>query len=165
MLKLKLQSLKKTPSKHKFDPKLIIAMLSGLLSIPPPPRSSTPPPPTHTPINTVQRRAARYVLHNCDQMISILQKLKWLTLENGRIQSSLILLYKLQYSLIFVDHHHQHHTRKRYQFLTLPSNTVTHSSSFFPTTIRHWDQLPLELRQGETLDSFKSGLLTLNQTP
>ena len=45
MLKLKLQSLKKTPSKHKFDPKLIIAMLSGLLSTPPPPRSSPPPTP------------------------------------------------------------------------------------------------------------------------
>ena len=52
-------------------------------------------------------------------------------------------------SIIFVDHHHLDQTRKPYQFLILPSKTVTHSNSFFRRLSDNGTKSPLELRQWE----------------
>ena len=60
-------------------------------------------------IERVQRAAARYVLNNYDFTSSVtqmIQTLNWQTLYQRRINSSLILLYKISNNLVAVDHHY-----------------------------------------------------------
>ena len=117
-------------------------------------------------IEMVQRIAARYILHNYDPMASVtkmLQELQWQTLDNRIIQSSRSLLFKIPHNMmIFIDHHHLNLSRKPFQYIAILSNTVTHFNSFVPRTIKHWNQLPLDLRQCVGLDS---GLWALNISP
>ena len=60
-------------------------------------------------IERVQRAAARYVLNNYDFTSSVtemIQSLNWQTLHQRRINTSLILFYKISNNLVAVDHHY-----------------------------------------------------------
>ena len=66
-------------------------------------------------IESVQRAAARYVLNDYSTTSSVtkmLDVLHWQTLEHRRIQNSLIMLFKIKYQLVAVDHHHLTETQK-----------------------------------------------------
>ena len=78
-------------------------------------------------IESVQRAAARYVCSNYSFQSSVthmLNELGWPTLESRRLQTSLILLYKIQYNLVYVDHDHLTPTRNL-NFLIPHSRTRT----------------------------------------
>ena len=57
-------------------------------------------------IELVQRRAARYVVnryYNTSSVISMLEELKWPTLEERRQRARLILMYKIVNGLVKID--------------------------------------------------------------
>ena len=83
-------------------------------------------------IDRVQRAAARYCLNDYNFTSSVTEMLKvlnWQTLENRRIQNSLILLYKIKHNLVAVDHHHLTET-KNLNFFIPYSRTRYHMNSY-----------------------------------
>ena len=85
-------------------------------------------------VERVQRAAARYVLNDYNFTSSVTDMLKilnWQTLENRRIQNSLILLYKTKYHLVAIDHFYLTETRNL-NFFVPYSRTNYHMNSFFP---------------------------------
>ena len=114
-------------------------------------------------IDRVQRAAARYCLNDNNFTSSVTEMLKvlnWQTLENRRIQNSLILLYKIKHNLVAVDHHHLTET-KNLNFFIPYSRTRYHMNSYFPRTIRQWNSLPYSLKASSSLGEFTSGLATV----
>ena len=114
-------------------------------------------------IDRVQRAAARYCLNDYNFTSSVTEMLKvlnWQTLENRRIQNSLILLYKIKHNLVAVDHHHLTET-KNLNFFIPYSRTRYHMNSYFPRTIRQWNSLPYSLKASSSLGEFTSGLATV----
>ena len=111
-------------------------------------------------IEQVQRSADRYVFNDYDYTSSVSKMvldLNWQTLEHRRKISSVILLHKIQYSLVEIDHHHLTPTRNL-NFLIPHSRTQYHSHSFFPRTIRLWNGLPVSLQASPSLDIFTGEL-------
>jgi ribonuclease P/MRP protein subunit RPP40 len=114
-------------------------------------------------IERVQRSAARYVCNNYGQTSSVTQMLidlNWQTLEQRRIRNSLIIFFKIKYSLIAVDHDHLISTRNL-NYLIPQSHTQYHSNSFFPRTIRSWNGLPLYIQSSPSLILFTERLATV----
>ena len=114
-------------------------------------------------IERVQRAAARYVLNDYSSTSSVtemLHILNWQTLENRRIQNSLIMFYKIQNQLVNVDHHHLTETRNL-RFFVPYSRTKYHMNSYFPRTIRYWNSLPYSIRASTTLCDFSTGPATV----
>ena len=114
-------------------------------------------------IESVQRAAARYVLNDYSTTSSVTEMLKslnWQTLEHRRIQTSLIMLFKIKYQLVAVDHHHLTETRNL-NFFVPYSRTNYHMNSYFPRTIRYWNSLPYSLKASTSLCEFTSGLATV----
>jgi len=115
-------------------------------------------------IEKVQRAAARYVMNDYDYESSVtnmLQTLNWQTLEHRRIQSSLIMLYKITHHIVVVDHHHLTESRKL-NFILPFSRTQYHQNSFFPRTIRYWNQLPFSVKDSANLGTFTDGLASVS---
>ena len=115
-------------------------------------------------VERVQRAAARYVLNDYNFTSSVTDMLKilnWQTLENRRIQNSLILLYKTKYHLVAIDHFYLTETRNL-NFFVPYSRTNYHMNSFFPRTIRHWNSLPDSLKASTSLCEFTTGLATVS---
>ena len=114
-------------------------------------------------VEGVQRAAARYVLRDYNFSSSVTQMLltlEWETLAYRRTHTSLIMLYKIQHQLVYVDHGHLTPTRNQ-NFLIPHSRTQYHMNSFFPRTIRSWNRLPVQLKSCPSLDAFKAGLGTI----
>ena len=114
-------------------------------------------------IESVQRAAAIYVLNDYSTTSSVtkmLDVLHWQTLEHRRIQNSLIMLFKIKYQFVAVDHHHLTETRKL-NFFVPYSGTNYHMNSYFPRTIRHWNSLPYSLKASTSLHEFTSGLASV----
>ena len=114
-------------------------------------------------VDRVQRAAARYCLNDYNYTSSVTEMLKilnWQTLENRRIQNSLILLSKIKHNLVAVDHHHLTET-KNLNFFVPYSRTLYHMNSFFPRIIRHWNSLPYSVKASPSLGDFTSGLATV----
>ena len=113
-------------------------------------------------IERVQRAAARYVMNDYSRhssVTSMLETLKWQTLEQRRNYSSLIMLFKISHGLVIVDHHHLIPTvRKPYNFVLPQSRTNFHAMSFFPRSIKLWNALPTDLKTTEKLSTFSHGL-------
>ena len=85
-------------------------------------------------VERVQRAAARYVLNDYNFTSSVTDMLKilnWQTLENRRIQNTLILLYKTKYHLVAIDHFYLIETRNL-NFFVPYSRIKYHMNSFFP---------------------------------
>ena len=111
-------------------------------------------------LERVQRAACRYTLNNYDYRASVtdmLHSLKWQSLESRRNFTSLIMLYKIHHSIVFVDHNHLFITR--YLNFQMPfSRTQYHMNSFFPRTIRLWNNLPLYVQSSVSLNQFRGNL-------
>ena len=119
-------------------------------------------------LEKIQRRAARWVLHDYNRyssVTSMLQHLNWPTLETRRQISRLQILHKALHKSIALSvpsyylpkskptrHHHPNY------FITPFSATTCHQSSFFSRTIRDWNYLPRTLIDIDNSDSFISNL-------
>jgi len=113
-------------------------------------------------LEMVQRRAARFVYnnYNCtDSVTSMLQSLHWPTLEVRRQFLKLILMFKILKDQIHIPTHNFQpvtiHTRGyQYHYMHLQCNCEAYRSSFFPSTIRMWNDLPVEIATSLNLNDF-----------
>ncbi|KAH3701090.1 hypothetical protein DPMN_076074 [Dreissena polymorpha] len=80
----------------------------------------------------------------------MLNNLKWQTSEQRQNISNVILLYKIQNNLVWVDYHHLTPTRNL-NYLVPYSRTQYHSNSFFPRSIRLWNGLPVSLQASPSI--------------
>lgn len=119
-------------------------------------------------LEQVQRRAARYVCNNYTDrtpgcVTSMLTALNWESLQQRRTNNRLLMLYRIKNNLVDIEPSnffrnsdsrtrganrlHQEHTK----------HPVLHAS-FFPRTIREWNNLPTSLTDSPSLERFKQGL-------
>ena len=118
-------------------------------------------------LEAVQRRAARFVMrryHNTSSVSDMITELQWPPLEDRRRIARMSMMYKIHHNLACVRN-------IKGQLLPLPSRqrrghdqqfvlpqcrTQYHQNSFLPRTIKQWNQLPLEVIEANTIDTFVS---------
>ena len=115
-------------------------------------------------LEKVQRRAARWVLSDYSRETSVsllLLSLNWLTLQQRRLSSRLTIFYKIvnnQLPITFPPYYipTQYHTRQYHQehYIVPQSNTNSHKYSFYPRTIRDWNNLPVSFIESANIDDF-----------
>ncbi len=127
-------------------------------------------------IEMVQRRAARYVTNryrNTSSVTNMMEHLNWETLECRRTKHQLTMLFKIIHGLVDItadDYltpaHSTRSTRSGHtrNLLQIPVSTDLYKNSFFPRTVRTWNQLPAVIAETPDLVHFKRELvdLTLN---
>ena len=122
-------------------------------------------------IEKIQRRAARWALSDYNRYSSVSEMLRsigWPTLESRRHISRLTQLYKIihhhtpaihlppyylptQYP---TRHFHQHH-------YILPSiSTTAYQQSFFPKTIKQWNNLPKDVIESSSVEQFVAAIIS-----
>jgi len=117
----------------------------------------------------VQRKAARYVRNDfsCYSSVISMNNLQWISLEDGRTQSRLIIFYKIIHDVVKVNFNSYLH----------PSGTIAHDQqlrcrqlharinsyhhSFLPASIRDWNSLSTEVVTSSSLDDFILNLSNL----
>jgi hypothetical protein len=121
-----------------------------------------------TQIESVQRRAARWAKHDYGQTSSfteMLQSLKWRRLDLRRIDSRLILMYKITHNIIAIPVHDypipltrqsSHDHSSAYRLINAP--TDYYKFSFFPRTVVHWNCLPPDIPACTTLELFSQAV-------
>ena len=106
-------------------------------------------------LEMVQRRAARFVMNNYNRTASVtemLNSLQWQTLEKRRNNLRASLMYKIINDMVDINVHQQFRpsnttTRGHHQrFLQLPTRVDAYMNSFFPFTIKLWNQLDDHIR-------------------
>ena len=120
-------------------------------------------------IEAVQRRAARFVLNNYkygpDASLSqqITEKLKWTPLQHRRAAYDLSLFFKIRNGLVNIPFTSsvQASLRSPNTYIYIQaSHSEAYKYSYFCRTIRLWNQLPIEVRQISSLNSFKDKVFT-----
>ena len=118
-------------------------------------------------VEKVQRGAARFVAGDFRRTSSVsdmISALKWPTLQDRRLQSRLVLMYKIYFDLVDIDwkQHltpHSSSTRGHSSRFFVPHTlSSVYTSSFFPRTIRDWNILQKDPAAFPSLDAFKSAL-------
>ena len=123
-------------------------------------------------IEMVQRRGARYVNNQHSSLTSVdsmMEDLKWRSLEDRRRDARLVLMYKIENNLVAVqkegrlipsNRRSRHIHDKSYQ---IPATKQDYRKySFFPRTIREWNSLPPGIVSCKSVEAFKSSLATDN---
>jgi hypothetical protein len=97
------------------------------------------------------------------QVASMLEGLEWRTLQDRKKITQLCMLYKINNAsvaiwkedrLVPLNRHGRHHHSRSFQ---IPQSRIdSHRMSFFPRTIREWNELPDETVQVQALESFKA---------
>ncbi|KAI8497214.1 hypothetical protein Bbelb_251630 [Branchiostoma belcheri] len=120
-------------------------------------------------IEMVQRRAARYVTNNflrTSSVTDMLAKLGWQTLESRRRNARLATLYKITNNVISVPHASRvvpaarcsRRTNHALKLQTIASKNNYYRLSFFPRTIKEWNELEPGVAEAGSLTQFKTGL-------
>ena len=124
-------------------------------------------------IEKVQKRAARFVTNNYKMTHGNseknLNKLKWKSLEEHRARNKVITFCKAlkgetvlpvnDFKRVTVD------TRQGNDKFVVPkSNINSHQYSYFPSTLRMWNNLPQEEKDLEKIEEFKNKIKDTNLT-
>ena len=118
-----------------------------------------------TKLEAVQRRAARFVVnryHNTSSVTDMLNQLQWPSLQHRRKVARLVMLRKIINNEAVVNKDciktaPFRQRRKHSQQLNLiQCRTAYRQNSFFPKTIRDWNELPETAVTAETLETFKA---------
>ena len=127
-------------------------------------------------IEMVQRRAARWVKNNYspyESVSNMLDNLGWRSLENRRIDSRLVMFYKIIYCHVAIQiptyfekpHRYTRHMHPL-SYRQIHTSAAYYQQSFYPATIVLWNRLPSEIVLRADLDSFKEGVCQINhQSP
>ena len=120
-------------------------------------------------LEAVQRRGARFVTKRYERTVSVtelLASLHWKSLEERRKTARLSLLYKIRNGMvkgvpandlvINTSKTRAGSTRNNYKLIT--GKTDIFRNSFFPRTIREWNQLPEATKAIVTLPAFQNTL-------
>ena len=127
----------------------------------------------HRLLENIQRRATRFIMNYPDRdaypYSERLIKLKLLPLEYRRESRDLILFFKIRSGLINANFNHlvfpitsRYMTRHYHPSNFRPITTHTQLyfiQSFFPRSIKLWNNLSSELKQAKTIKTFKHSLL------
>jgi len=118
-------------------------------------------------LEKVQKRAGRFVSGNykleSGNTKTNMLNLKWKPLEERRAQSKLILFFKAKHGIVEIpvdnlSFNYTSQTRRQGTY-AIPTSVVDgHLHSFYPSTIRLWNSLPVGVRTLPNADAFKSHL-------
>lgn len=124
-------------------------------------------------INTlelIQRRAARFVYNDYTSrtpgcVTTMLEDLKWDTLQTRRRDNRLCMLYRIQNELIDINKSTylkggDSRTRGGHKFYQQRVTSDVYRNSFFPRTIMEWNTLPARVAEAGSVEDFRSGLQT-----
>ena len=120
-------------------------------------------------IESVQRRCARFVYNNYSSYASVtnmLQNLNWPPLAHCRHQLKAITMFKIMHHLIDIPADTilipapSNYSLRGHSMRLLQPNTRVNSylNSFFPSSIKIWNNLPNDLITCSSLDQFKARL-------
>ena len=120
-------------------------------------------------IESVQRRCARFVYNNYSSYASVtnmLQNLNWPPLAHCRNQLKAITMFKIMHQLIDIPTDTilipapSNYSLRGHSMRLLQPNTRVNSylNSFFPSSIKIWNNLPNDLITCSSLDQFKARL-------
>ena len=121
-------------------------------------------------LDKVQNEAAR-ITTGTTKLVSLdnlYKEVGWQTLHRRRQDHKITLFYKMfnQLTPVYlsslipqqVNAISHHNLRNSNDIHTIRSNTSLYHNSFLPSTLRQWNSLPVEVRQLNTLSSFKTFL-------
>ncbi|KAI8520243.1 DTW domain-containing protein 2 [Branchiostoma belcheri] len=120
-------------------------------------------------MEAVQRRAARYVYNNYKRTASVtemLGNLGWKSLQHRRKVTRLTTMFKVLHNTISVPHtsclvpaarcsRRTNHTLK---LQTIASKNNYYRLSFFPRTIKEWNELEPSVAEAKSISQFKAEL-------
>ena len=123
-------------------------------------------------IEQVQRRAARFA-YNCYQdnspgcVTNLLNSLQWESLQERRWKQSLVMCYKIHHQLIPIEPANYYtagdsRTRGNHRLRQIRAKKDTYQHSFFPRSIREWNQVPSSVVDAGSLEDFE---VRLNSIP
>ena len=129
-------------------------------------------------LDKIQNEAARIVT-GATKLVSLdtlYSEIRWETLEQRRKNHRLTLFYKMRYSLTpqylsslvpeSISNVFNYNLRHSSNLRGINARTTQYQQSFLPTAIKEWNNLPLELQQSNTVNSFKYNLTKdKEQTP
>ena len=107
---------------------------------------------------------------------TLYSEIRWETLEQRRKNHRLTLFYKMRYSLTpqylsslvpeSISNVSNYNLRHSNNLRGINARTTQYQQSFLPTAIKEWNNLPLELQQSNSVNSFKYNLTKdKEQTP
>ena len=119
-------------------------------------------------LEQVQRRAARYVCNDYTSrtpgcISAMLEDIGWESLQERRYTARVSLLYKIQHGLVDIESSRymrpsDSRTRGQRGLFQERTNCDAHFNSFFPRTIRDWNELPRHITEASTLEEFRTSL-------
>lgn len=121
-------------------------------------------------IEMVQRRAARFTCnryHNTSSVTDMIQHLQWPTLQLRRIQTRLIVFYKIIHhqiaiypSNLLIPSDARTRNKHTYHFKHIYTTKDSYKYSFYPRTVVQWNQLTPSAVLCTTVDDFKEQIST-----
>ena len=88
-----------------------------------------------------------------------MKTLGWPTLKDRRSRLKLAMLYKLNSGMVHIPRDDLvANPQKPFSYIVPSSSVDSHLHSFFPSTIRLWNSIPISCKSKPSLDTFKSSL-------
>ncbi|XP_072023338.1 uncharacterized protein [Amphiura filiformis] len=119
-------------------------------------------------LEMVQRRFARFVYgdyRTTSSVTAMLNQLQWPTLQERRAQTKVVMMFRIVNHLVDVPHTYLIPTialrGHSMRYLIPFARTVVYRQSFFPDTIRLWNNLPQDLINCTSVAGFKQGVQTI----
>ena len=118
----------------------------------------------------VQRRAVRWINNDYtrgeNSITAQRKQLKWPTLEHRRLESRMVIFYKIIHNQIAIPIPSYlvkatRVTRQGTLYIRPRTSSTSYMESFFPRTVADWNYLPSVVRDAPSLESFKTGLSNL----
>ena len=117
-------------------------------------------------VEQIQRSSARFVMGDYGRDSSVttmLEQLGWTSLQHRRLHSRLFMMYKIRYGLVDIPwrrhltpKHKASETRGHDSRFAVPHTSINaYSNSFFPRSIRDWNDLPFDPAAYQSLEAFK----------
>ena len=119
-------------------------------------------------VEAVQRRAVRWKYRDYSYTSSVtamMKDLNWRPMDHKRIESRIIMLYKVTYDLVAIPAS-QCHTRNTrlsrhvhpLSYRQIPTLKDYYRFTFFPRSVIHWNALPAHIPVLPTLAQFSSAV-------
>ena len=125
-------------------------------------------------LEAVQRRAARFVTSDYRRTSSVtdmLQSLQWDTLHQRRMRSQVVMCYKIVASIVDIPAADYLTIRSgrnidslrghSHKFIQPRARVLAFQYSFFPYTIKLWNDLPPSLIAAPSVEAFRHGLASI----
>ena len=117
-------------------------------------------------IEMVQRRAARFVMnmYGRESVTALLEKLEWEELAQRRLKAQVTMTYKILNGLVcipptqFIPIARSTRSHSKGSLRQLMTTTDYYKNSFYPTAIRAWNTLPVDVTGAASILLFRSGL-------